>query len=143
MSDRVTDVISALLEFKPSDDEIENVDTLYEIFDGFGDFPDGARAVPAMLSILERYPKAEFGNPGPIVHELEKIDDRVALRESLHRQPTVPTVWMINRILNSKISESEREMWVSELKRVKTHPLAFAALRAASDRYLQYQGIQT
>jgi hypothetical protein len=87
MSDRVTDVISALLEFKPSDDEIENVDTLYEIFDGFGDFPDGARAVPAMLSILERYPKAEFGNPGPIVHELEKIDDRVALRESFIGSP--------------------------------------------------------
>jgi hypothetical protein len=86
-------VINALLEFRPSDDATESVRRLYQILCEFAAIPGRARAVPAMFSLLERFPEAEFGSPGPIVHELEAISEyRVALRGSLHRQPTLLTV---------------------------------------------------
>ena len=58
--------------------------------------------------LLENNPDIDFGNPGPLVHFLEifyKKGYEKKLVESLKRQPTKHTVWMLNRIINGSEKE--------------------------------------
>jgi hypothetical protein len=117
-----------------------NLARLYEIFTDFRSLPDRARAMPAIFSLLERFPDAEFGSPGPLVHELEAIPDyEPLLRDSLRRQPTYHAVWMINRILNSRLPDDQRETWLSALQTAREHPLARDQTREAAEDSLQHQ----
>src|SRR5690349_16033760 len=97
---RVVAVVEQLDTFGVDPYEPENLVRLYDLFRGFRELPD--RAMPAMYSLLERFPDGEFGSPGPLVHELEHIPGfEGLLRASLERQPAMRTVWMVNRLLNS------------------------------------------
>jgi hypothetical protein len=119
----INSVISALDAFKPVDNDVENIGVLYEIFQGFQSIPDREQAILAMFGLLERFPDADLGNPGPVVHELEAIAGyEPQLIESLHRQPTYLTVWMVNRILNSDLPDPEQAMWLAELNAARQHP---------------------
>ena len=78
-----------------------------------------------MFCLLERFPDAEFGSPGPLVHELEAIPGYLPLlRDSVRRQPTHLTVWMIKRVLSTNLPSDQRESWQSELRAALEHPLA-------------------
>jgi hypothetical protein len=68
--DPVAVVVAPLNSFEPSRDDTDNLNRLYRIFEGFGSLPDRDRVAPAMFGLLERFPDAEFGSPGPLVHEL-------------------------------------------------------------------------
>src|SRR5262249_6949360 len=68
--DPIKAVIDALNAFQPGRDDIDNVPRLYDIFSDFSSLPHRERAMPAMFFLLERFPDAEFGSPGPLVHEL-------------------------------------------------------------------------
>lgn len=141
MTDQLSIAIAALELFEPSDDDSDNVYRLYQIFEGFRNLPSRERAVPAMFSLLEKYPEADFGSPGPIVHELEAIPAyQPSLRESLHRQPNDLTVWMVNRILNSQLPKDQRDSWLNELRAVLSHPGAPASTRESANEFLQHQG---
>lgn len=109
--DPIDDVIAALNTFEPARDDTDNLVRLYDIFRNFLAVPQRDRAMPAMFSLLERFPDAEFGSPGPLVHELEAIPGYLPpLRDSLRRQPTYLTVWMANRssTLNSQTTKENR-----------------------------------
>jgi len=54
-------------------------------------------------------------------------------------QPTPHTVWMINRFLNSKPPNDQRQLWLSELRAALEHPLSSQETRMAAERYLTYQ----
>jgi len=85
---------------------------------------------PAMFFLLERFPDAEFGSPGPLVHELEAISGYLPLlSDSVRRQPKYLTVWMINRVLNTNLPSDQREAWLSELRSALEHSLASAQTR--------------
>ncbi len=113
---------------------------LYEIFQDFQLIHDREQAVPAMLGLLERFPDAELGNPGPIVHELEAIAGYESqLLESLHRQPTFLTVWMVNRILNSDLTEHEKAIWLAELKAAGQHPKSSESTKECAEEFLEHQ----
>jgi len=71
--DQIAIVIAALNSFEPSRDDTDNLYRLYQLFEGFRSLPDRNRVAPAMFSLLERFPDAEFGSPGPLVHELARI----------------------------------------------------------------------
>jgi hypothetical protein len=106
--DPIKAVIDALNAFQPGRDDIDNVPRLYDIFGDFGSLPHRERAMPAMFFLLERFPDAEFGSPGPLVHELEAIPGYLPLlRDSVRRQPTYRTVWMINRVLNTNLPSDQ------------------------------------
>jgi hypothetical protein len=95
--------------------------------------------MPAMFSLLERFPDAEFGSPGPLVSELEVIPGYETLLElSVARQPTELTIWMINRILNVSSSEGHAR-WLSKLESTLHHPLASAHVREAARMFIQHQ----
>jgi hypothetical protein len=94
-----------------------------------------------MFSLLERFPDAEFGSPGPLVQELEAIPGYVPLlHDSVRRQPTYHTVWMVNRLLNTELPSDQRETWLSELRAALEHPLASEATRRSAEDFLEHQG---
>jgi len=150
MSDDPVDaVIAALNAFRPADDkydDVENQARLYKILEGFRSLPGRERAMPAMFALLERFPDVDFGSPGPIVHELETIADRQGrpahlplLRESLARQPTRLTLWMVNRWLNTDPPADQRNLWLSELAAAYDHPRGSEETRRSVVRYLHAQ----
>ena len=82
------------------------------------------RVAPVMFTLLERFPDAKFGSPGPLVHELEAIPGYMPLlRDSVRGRPTHLTVRMINRVLNTNLPSDQRETWLSELRAAFKHPL--------------------
>jgi len=134
--DPIAIVIAALNSFEPSREDTDNVYRPYQLFEGFQPLPDRERVARAMFSLLERFPYAEFGSPGPLVHELEAIPSYLPLlRDSVRRQPTPLTVWMINRLLNTKLPNDERELWISELRAVLEHPLASEQTRTFAEMF--------
>jgi hypothetical protein len=137
-NDRINDLISKLNSFEPSADAIEA--RLYELLRDFRSLPQRYRVTPAMLSLLERFPEADFGSPGPLVHELEATPGYLALLpESLRRQPTRSTVWMVNRVLNTALPNDQRESWMAELQAVLDHPRASEEIRRDAEGFLSYQ----
>jgi hypothetical protein len=96
--------------------------------------------MPAIFSLLERFPDAEFGLPGPPVHALEAIPGyEPLLRDSLRRQPGWQTVTMVGRILNTRLPDDQREAWLSELRAAGEHPLAGEQTRCFVEMYLEIQ----
>jgi hypothetical protein len=117
-------VIDGLQAFVPSTKD-NNVQALYQIFDGFNQLADRRLAAAAMFNVMERFPEADLGSPGPIVHHLESIGEYESLLvESLVRKPTMLTTWMANRILNSKSDLVEREFWLTMLTNVTNNRFA-------------------
>ena len=139
MTSSTDTVIAALETFEPLDDS-DNFRRLYRIFDGFGSLADREKAMPAMFSVLERYPDAELGSPGPLVHELEAIAGyRQLLKASLAVKPTYLTVWMVNRVLNSKLEATERQTWLGLLHAAAKHPQAVSSAREAANDFIRHQ----
>ena len=138
--DPIAVVIAALNSFEPARDDTDNLYRLYQLFEGFRSLPDRERVMPVMFSLLERFPDAEFGSPGPLVQELEAIPGYLPLlRDFVRRQPTYHTVWMVNRLLNTKLPSDQRESWLSELRAALEHPLASEQTRRSAEDFLEHQ----
>ncbi|HKD26342.1 MAG TPA: hypothetical protein VKC66_10615 [Xanthobacteraceae bacterium] len=138
--DPIDRIIAALDKFEPSDYDADNLARVVEIFTGFRSIRQRARGMPAIFSLLERFPDGEFGSPGPLVEEFEAIPDYLPLlRDSLRRRPTHLTVWMVNRLLNTKLSNDHREAWLSELRAAFEHPLASEPTRKLAEEFLDHQ----
>jgi hypothetical protein len=140
MTRSVDDLLSALQAFEPDADGGENVHRLNELLAGFAALPGCERVAPALLALMERHPKADFGTPGPLVHALEAQSGYPELlAASLERQPTELTAWMANRLLNSKLSRDDRGRWLKLLTVVTSHPLAAKTVRESAIRFLDFQ----
>ena len=134
-------VIARLDAFVPSD-ESESVDHLYQHLAPLAALPPVERlpAAPAILSLIERFPDAEFGSPGPLVHELEAIPGyEDLLKGSLQRQPEALTVWMANRILNSELAPNARATWLTILSNVLCHPNTSEVTKDLAAEFLEHQ----
>ena len=67
-------MIAALDAFEESPDcDEDNQFRLYTITEGFKSLPDSMRVVPAMFALMERFPDAYLGHPGPLVHSIESL----------------------------------------------------------------------
>jgi hypothetical protein len=70
-----------------------------------------------MFGLMERMPDVELGSPGPLVHTLEAIPGYESyLVNSVRKQPSLLSVWMVNRMLNSPILEDHRQFWMALLQ---------------------------
>lgn len=137
----IEDVIAFLDAFVPGE-ESENIDRLYQCLEPLATHAPAARlpAVPAMLRLIERSADAEFGSPGPLVHELESISGyEPLLLESLQRQPEGLTVWMANRILNAELVPDMRARLLAILTGVLRHPNASNGTKEAAAEFLDFQ----
>lgn len=110
----IAEIIDQLHSFQPSEDKTTNVCRLYKILDEPFDNPE---LLDALFCLIERSPTAELGCPGPVVYLSERIlGYEKRLLESISSTPTVITVWMVNRILNSEIFEVGRTKLLSQLE---------------------------
>lgn len=140
MTRSVDDLLRELQAFAPTGDGADNVHRLNELLEGFASLPGCERVVPALLALMERYPQADFGTPGPLVRVLEcQPGYPEQLAASLERQPTELAAWMANRLLNSKLPRDERGVWLRRLTTVASHPQADAAVRESAIRFLDFQ----
>jgi hypothetical protein len=136
------DTTIASLESFAARDDGGDEETLYRIVEAFEELPDRLRVLPAMFAVMERYPEADLGSPGPLVHSIERIpvaEYEPFLRASVECQPGQLNVWMVNRILNSQLSEQQREQLLALLKRVTSHPRALETTRQTAERFLKHQ----
>jgi hypothetical protein len=60
----------ALDEFRSTDD---NDYRLGVILEKFKSIKNHERALPSMFALLERFPIADFGSPGSLVHTIEHV----------------------------------------------------------------------
>lgn len=76
---------------------------LYNIVDELNKFEDLSDTIEPIIKLMELNSEIDFGNPGPLVHYLESLNEieyAKKLIESVKRNPTEQTVFMLNRILN-------------------------------------------
>jgi hypothetical protein len=94
---------------------------------------------PVMFHTMERLDGAELGTPGPLVHTLEtwRGGYELFLVESIRRKPTPLSVWMINRILNTKPPDAET--WLGLLGSVADHPGASGEAKAEARRFVEHE----
>lgn len=84
----------------------------------------GVEAVKALLMLIERHPLADFGIPGEIVHFVETFSGNGyedLLVQSVKRNPTLHTVWMLHRLINDPNGTRNNE-FVSLMKEVADRP---------------------
>ncbi len=77
----------------------------------------GFNAVEPLIKLMERYPLADFGAPGAIVHFVEKYYRKGyedILYQSVKRSPSMHTIWMLNRICNDKNSPDKFRKLLAE-----------------------------
>lgn len=116
---------------------------LYEIVDEAEELPDQSGVLPDVFAFFERWPLADVGSPGPLVHFVEKFFPggyEEQLLESLRRRPVPHTVWMANRLLNSKeVTEHLRARLISVLEAVAEHPRSGPGAGEDAKRFLEHQ----
>jgi hypothetical protein len=138
-------VISGLKLLEAPDFDLDNVEArgaerLYELTDALMALPSPERAIPELFGVMERLPESDLGSPGPLVHTLEKLSDyEDNLVKSVHRRPTVLSVWMVNRILNSVLPLESRQSYLTLLEETAMHPDATNGVRNDARRFLEYQ----
>ncbi|GAB3226837.1 hypothetical protein J0A67_16210 [Algoriphagus aestuariicola] len=140
-----TDEIKRILQnFVPyGDDDLENDNEsyLYDLTEKLQKNNDAENAFDDIFRLLENYPEADFGSPGPLVHTLELFRGKYETRllDSLSRKPTTLTVWMLNRIINSA-SSSEREMYTGVMRDLLNDPQLKVNIHEAIIDFLKFQG---
>ena len=94
-----------------------------------------------MFSVMERLPDADLGSPGPLVHTMERWRGGYEneLVNSVRRCPSMLSVWMVNRILNSDLPDNTRRTYVSPLHYAATHPSASEDVRESAREFIEFQ----
>jgi len=124
----IDQVISGFQRLSASDFDLNDVNSdgmerLEELTSAVRIMPSPERAVPEMFRVMERMPDVELGSPGPLVHTLEGIPGYERhLADSVRLQPSLLSVWMVNRILNSPIAEDRRLFWMELLQQSADRP---------------------
>ncbi|MFT3727113.1 MAG: hypothetical protein QM759_04750 [Terricaulis sp.] len=81
----------------------------------------GIEAVGPVLQFMQEHPAVDYGLPGALVHFVERFYRKGyedILLESVRKQPTTHTVWMVNRVVNGA-DANLRQRCVSALNEAK------------------------
>jgi hypothetical protein len=135
------DIINELDQMTITDSEdYEKLDRIEELTQYLRQNENGKVACESMIKLLERHPEVEFGSPGEPIHTLETFDGHYEnhLFESLERRPTEMTIWMLNRIINSKKGNEKSEL-LKKLAGCSIHNLASEAAKESARDFLEYQ----
>ncbi len=114
---------------------------LAELTDALMSVPEPERAIPEIFTVMERLLDADLGSPGPLVHTLERWRGsyEVELARSVRRCPSMLSVWMVNRILNSNLSGETRRTYMSLLNEVATRANAPKDVKDSARHFIQVQ----
>ncbi|WP_186143931.1 hypothetical protein [Burkholderia gladioli] len=115
--------------------DLDELDDLCDEIDGRS---DGGQFLDALFSILENNPNEDFGRPGAIVHTAERYFGKgyeQKLIESLSRNPTVHTVWMLNRVING-VDGDLKVFFIDLMRRISSDNSIGADVRGAAKEFL-------
>lgn len=119
-------------------------DAAFGLAEEVADHPEGIRAVPLLLALLERNPTLDWGAPGPVVHAVERFFKRgyePLLLESVGRAPTAHTLWMVNRVING-VPPDQKGPLHAALRQAAARPDVPGAVRQAALEFLTAQRAQ-
>jgi hypothetical protein len=142
-------IVSGFRALQNSDFDDMNVDArglerLAELTDALMSVPDREQAIPELFSVMERLPDADLGSPGPLVHTLERLHGYEGeLVRSVRRQPSLLSVWMVNRILNTNLSDDARSSYMALLNEALAHPNAPETVGEDVRRFIKRQTRKT
>ena len=100
--------------------DLQNDEDLVLLENYISTLPLNKELLIALFNLLERYPNFNFGEPGRVIHLMERYENNIyapLLFDSLKRKPTKYTLWMLNRYLNS-IPEEEQKEGIDLLKEI-------------------------
>jgi hypothetical protein len=127
-------------DFDLNDVNSDGMDRLYKLTDAVMELSSPESAIPEMFRLMERLPDVELGSPGPLVHTLEAIRGYdTYLADSIRKQPSLLSVWMVNRILNSTIPEDRRQFWIALLQDSAGRPDVPESVREYARNFLKRQ----
>jgi hypothetical protein len=140
------EIIAGLRMLGPSDFDYDNVEArgwerLSELTDALLALPDGREAaIPELFSVMERMPDADLGSPGPPVHTLEKLTGyEHELIRSVSRCPSLLSVWMVNRILNTDLATDVRQSYMLLLSEAATRSDVAKSIQDDAREFLEFQ----
>ena len=102
---------------------------------------DGIEYIEKILTFMENNPEIDYGMPGPVVHYVERFFRKGyegLLYDSIVRKPTIHTLWMLNRIINSP-DLTDKERYMQLLKNIAENPNESNDIKNEANEYLQYQ----
>jgi hypothetical protein len=104
----------------------------------------GQREFRALLSVFERFPEDDgYETFWSIVHCLEACEGyEAALIDSVSRIPAEFNLLMVNRLLNSGVSEIKGQSLLSVLSSVATNTAARDNVRKSAQDFIEYQSKQ-
>lgn len=138
MDERKNDLIKKL-EGAIEQDDLAGVG--YDITDELKKIPNSFLAIEPILQLIEKYPDADFGMPGPLVHFVELFSEKgyeEKLVESIKRCPTQHTVWMLNRVING-VEGEEKQYYLGVLKSILDFPELNENVRISVNEFISYQ----
>jgi hypothetical protein len=98
------------------------------------------KGLKAMLRILERFPEEELGSPGPLIYAIEHCKGyEIELLQSLKRQPTSLSIWLLYRLIQKK---PEQE-YVEVLQSLLIHPRSTEQMKEDIELILGWLGISS
>ena len=100
---------------------------------------DSFEYVSFILRLMEENPNLDFGVPGPAVHFVEKFFQKgyeELLLESVNRRPTIHTLWMLNRIINSP---ALKDKYLSALESISENENESDLVREEARKFLSFQ----
>jgi hypothetical protein len=102
---------------------------------------DHQELIPFIFAFFEAHPSNDAGAPGTLVHLVEHYDPeyRPFLLESVSRTPSFFSTLMINRLLNSDLTDTERNEYVQVLKDVLANSVTPERVRRVSAEFLVWQ----
>ncbi len=94
----ITRIESSIDEYNEADPSV-----IYDSIDAVTNAGYKSEAIEPLLRLFERHPLTYFGDPGAIVHFIEQFSGEYEnlLVESVKRNPSGTTVWMLNRCINT------------------------------------------
>ncbi len=131
----------AALDAIADDDELEFEGQVYAVVEGLDESDENLKcAFTAIFDLFERLPEEDFGTPGALVHLLEARGGyKDLLKDSIHRRPSIPTVTMVNRLLNSSLTTDERDGWLDSLLEIVGSSSSADSVKDLAKHYLAYQ----
>lgn len=139
------ELLCGLRALDASDFDLNNVEArgagkLDELTNALMEMPSPERAIPELFAVMERLPESDLGSPGPLVHTLERLKGyENELVDSVHRRPTTLSVWMINRVLNTDLSDDRRESYMLLLREAEAHQQATLSVREDARDFIELQ----
>lgn len=103
---------------------------------------DGVGYVKQLFELFEKHPSVYWGEPGAIVHYLESLDRGLYEKEliaSIERCPVDHTIWMLNRVCNSKKTKEEINKYCDIFKKVIQKKFLNDNVINSAESFLNYQ----